>query len=220
MHSADLLRSALVALLERQGFEPTSAAVAIPPDGRADGDCDVLLFDSGCPAGSVYLERRALNGGTRQGPGYVPLCLRPAEAADTPADTARAAESAVTLVVLGSADRPGALRTAYAAGAAGFVDRNGPARRLGEALRLVAHGGRYVDDSLAFTLLRATEIPLSPRELGVLTRAAEGDTIAEIARSMCLSDGTVRNYIAAATRKVGARNRVDAIRISRLAGWM
>ncbi|MEV1007574.1 response regulator transcription factor [Streptomyces sp. NPDC049881] len=199
VHSADLLRSALVALLEQQGFEPTATAAAGPGDLKSGADFDVLLFDSGCPAGSVYLEHRALGGG---GQG------------------ARKSTSGATLVVLGSADHPRVLRTAYAAGAAGFVDRNGPAPRLAEALRRVAHGGRYVDDSLAFTLLRATEIPLSPRELGVLARAAEGDTIAEIARSLCLSDGTVRNYIAAATRKVGARNRVDAIRISRLAGWM
>lgn len=63
-------------------------------------------------------------------------------------------------------------------------------------------------------------MPLSPRELSVLARAAEGDSIAEIARALHLASGTVRNYMAAVTRKTGARNRIDAIRISRRAGWV
>ncbi|GAA3071836.1 hypothetical protein GCM10020254_14590 [Streptomyces goshikiensis] len=68
--------------------------------------------------------------------------------------------------------------------------------------------------------MEADPMPLSPRELSVLARAAEGDSIAEIARALHLASGTVRNYMAAVTRKTGARNRIDAIRISRRAGWV
>lgn len=63
-------------------------------------------------------------------------------------------------------------------------------------------------------------MPLSPRELSVLAQVAEGDSIAEIARALHLASGTVRNYMAAVTRKTGARNLIDAIRISRRAGWV
>ena len=63
-------------------------------------------------------------------------------------------------------------------------------------------------------------MPLTPRELSVLSVAAEGASIAEIANRLSLSGGTVRNYMSAITRKTGARNRVDAIRISQGAGWL
>ncbi|OMI37941.1 LuxR family two component transcriptional regulator [Streptomyces sparsogenes DSM 40356] len=63
-------------------------------------------------------------------------------------------------------------------------------------------------------------MPLTERELSVLSLAAEGASIPEIARSLHLSNGTIRNYMAAITRKTGARNRVDAIRISQGEGWV
>ncbi|MFB9518640.1 DNA-binding response regulator [Streptomyces cremeus] len=124
------------------------------------------------------------------------------------------------LLVLATADRPGVLRRAFDAGALGYVDKQLSPCRLVEGIRAVARGERYVDESLAFGLLRATEIPLTPRELGVLSLAAQGACVAEIALELHLSRGTVRNYLAAAIRKTGARNRVDAIRIAGSAGWM
>ena len=75
-------------------------------------------------------------------------------------------------------------------------------------------------DQRVGTVLRASEVPLSARELTVLSAAAEGAGITEIARLLGLSAGTVRNYMSAITRKTGARNRVDAIRISQGAGWL
>jgi two-component system response regulator DesR len=41
----------------------------------------------------------------------------------------------------------------------------------------------------------------------------------EIASDLCLSVGTVRNYLSRAITKTGGRNRVDAIRIAVDAGW-
>lgn len=88
------------------------------------------------------------------------------------------------------------------------------------AIRKVAAGKRFIDDSLGFGFLRATQIPLTRRELSVLSLAADGASVAEIAGSLHLSHGTVRNYMAAITRKTGARNRIDAIRISLGEGWL
>ncbi|WP_443060514.1 LuxR C-terminal-related transcriptional regulator [Streptomyces sp. NBC_00459] len=126
------------------------------------------------------------------------------------------------LLVLASAARPGLLKRAAEAGTLGYVDkdREGAPERLVSAIRKVAAGKRFVDDSLGFGFLRATQIPLTPRELSVLSLAAEGSSVAEIAGSLHLSHGTVRNYMAAITRKTGARNRVDAIRISQGEGWL
>jgi two-component system, NarL family, response regulator DesR len=124
------------------------------------------------------------------------------------------------LLALATAGRPGRLRRAYEAHALGYVDKDGSPERLARAVREVADGRRFVDESLGFGFLQAAEMPLTQRELSVLSLAAEGASISEIARSLHLSTGTVRNYMAAITRKTGARNRVDAIRISLGAGWV
>ncbi|MEU3600974.1 response regulator transcription factor [Streptomyces sp. NPDC006798] len=124
------------------------------------------------------------------------------------------------LVVLARADRTGDLRRAGDAGATGYVDKLGPVGSLGAAVSKVAAGGRHIDESLAFGLLRASEVPLSPRELRVLELAAEGESVTSIASALHLASGTVRNYLAAAIRKTGGRNRLDAIRLSRDFGWL
>lgn len=122
--------------------------------------------------------------------------------------------------MLASANRPGPLRQAVEAHALGYVDKDATPERLVAAIRQVAGGRRFVDDSLGCGFLRAAEMPLTRRELSVLSLAAEGASIADIAHSLHLSNGTVRNYMAAITRKTGARNRVDAIRISQGEGWV
>ncbi|MEU5838882.1 response regulator transcription factor [Streptomyces diacarni] len=124
------------------------------------------------------------------------------------------------LLVLVSQHCPGALRRALDAGARGFVCKDALPEQLVAGIRRVAAGERFVDNALAGTVLRASEVPLSARELTVLSAAAEGAGITEIARRLGLSAGTVRNYMSAITRKTGARNRVDAIRISQGAGWL
>ncbi|MFB7405749.1 helix-turn-helix transcriptional regulator [Streptomyces sp. NPDC056202] len=83
----------------------------------------------------------------------------------------------------------------------------------------LAKGERYIDDTLALGFLQAAEMPLTRRELSVLSLAADGAPVAEIAATLFLTKGTVRNYMASVIRKVGARNRVDAIRIAQGAGW-
>ncbi|MDJ0462871.1 response regulator transcription factor [Streptomyces sp. H27-C3] len=125
-----------------------------------------------------------------------------------------------TLLVLLPAGKPGLLRRAYEADAQGYVSKEAPTERLLDGIRRVATGKRFVDDSLAYEFLDAAQSPLTRRELTVLSLAAEGADITEIADSLHLSNGTVRNYMAAITRKTGARNRVDAIRISQGAGWL
>lgn len=124
------------------------------------------------------------------------------------------------LLVLASANRPGLLKRAAEAGTLGYVDKEGSPENLVHGIRRVAQGERFIDDSLGFGFLKAAEMPLTRRELSVLSLAAEGASVAEIAGSLHLSHGTVRNYMAAITRKTGARNRIDAIRISQGEGWL
>ncbi|WP_369214468.1 LuxR C-terminal-related transcriptional regulator [Streptomyces flavofungini] len=124
------------------------------------------------------------------------------------------------VLVLATADRPGQLRRAAEAEALGYVNKASDPDLLLTGIRQVAAGRRFVDDSLGFGFLKAAQMPLTRRELSVLSLAARGASVAEIARSLHLSNGTVRNYMAAITRKTGARNRIDAIRISQGEGWV
>lgn len=114
---------------------------------------------------------------------------------------------------------PAGLRRAVAAHATGFVARDVAPEFMAEAVRRVARGKKVVDSELAFAALNIAKNPLTARELDALRLAAEGATTAEIARNLCLSVGTVRNYLSRVITKTGGRNRVDAIRIATGAGW-
>lgn len=122
-------------------------------------------------------------------------------------------------LIIGERREPVCARRAAAAKAAGFIVRDAAADFLIEAIRRAARGRKVIDPDLAFAALSAKENPLTSRELDTLRLAAEGATTAEIATSLCLSLGTVRNYLSRAIAKIGARNRVDAIRIADRSGW-
>ena len=121
------------------------------------------------------------------------------------------------LTVLGT---PGNLRSALATHVAGFLVKDTPAADLADAVRAVAAGRRVIDPKLALAALEIPDNPLSPRETEILRRFATGAGPAEIADTVHLSYGTVRNYLASAVTKLGARNRVDAVRIAAEAGWL
>ena len=132
----------------------------------------------------------------------------------------RTALPACRVLVVTTFGRPGYLRQAMEAGALGFVLKDAPAAELAGAIRSVAAGRRTVDPTLALDALSEGSNPLSDREREVLRAATEHATVAEIAASMSLSEGTVRNHLSAAIQKVGARNRAEAARLARDKGWL
>ncbi|WP_189250468.1 response regulator transcription factor [Streptosporangium pseudovulgare] len=124
-----------------------------------------------------------------------------------------------TLILTGVA-RPGNLRRGIAAQVAGFMVKDSRPQELADAIRTVAAGGRVIDAALAYAALDAAGSPLTDRESDVLRLTASGATPREVAARLHLTYGTVRNYLASAVTKLGARNRVDAIRIANEAGWL
>ncbi len=115
--------------------------------------------------------------------------------------------------------RPGYLRRALDAGVSGYLLKDAPSSQLADAIRRVAGGGRVVDPSLAAEAWTEPD-PLTDRERQVLRLADEGLSSLEIARQLKLSEGTVRNYLSESIGKVGARNRIEAVRIARQKGWL
>ncbi|HMM93819.1 MAG: response regulator transcription factor [Micrococcales bacterium] len=126
----------------------------------------------------------------------------------------------VRVLVVTTFGRPGYLRRAMQAGASGFVVKDTPAHALADAVRRVHAGLRVVDPALAADSLALGDSPLTPRETEVLRAAASGATIAQLARTLHLSEGTVRNHLSSVIGKTTARNRADAVRIAREAGWL
>lgn len=124
------------------------------------------------------------------------------------------------VLILTTFGRPGYLRRALEAGAAGFLMKDAPARQLAEAIREVNAGGRVIDPALAAAAIADGVSPLTDRERDVLVTAADHLTAAEVAANLHLSEGTVRNYLSSAIRKLGARNRSEAIRVAQEKGWL
>nr|WP_153744966.1 response regulator transcription factor [Microbacterium sp. SYP-A9085] len=116
--------------------------------------------------------------------------------------------------------RPGYLKRAMRAGASGFIVKDTPASQLADAVRRVAQGLRVVDPDLAAESLAQGDSPLTERETDVLEVARAGGSIADIARILHLSEGTVRNHLSSAIGKTGGRNRADAARIAEESGWL
>lgn len=112
------------------------------------------------------------------------------------------------------------LRRAVGAHVDGFLVHDSTAEFLIEAVRQLAAGKKILDPSLSFSALVNSESPLTSRESEALRAAAQGSTTAEIAVTLSLAEGTVRNYLSRAIAKTGARNRVDAIRIANESGWL
>jgi two-component system response regulator DesR len=123
------------------------------------------------------------------------------------------------IIILTTFARPGYLRRALEAGASGYLLKDSPSSELADAIRRVHAGGRAIDADLAAEAW-TDEDPLTERERQVLRLAGEGKSGPEIAESLNLSEGTVRNYLSEAISKMGAHNRVEAARMARMRGWL
>ncbi|MFL4903829.1 response regulator [Streptomyces sp. MMS24-I2-30] len=124
------------------------------------------------------------------------------------------------VLILTTFGRPGYLRRAMEAGAAGFLVKDGPVEDLAVAIRRVLAGETVVDPALAAAALSAGPSPLTGRECEVLKASVDGATVADIAAKLHLSESTVRNYLSAAIGKTGTRNRMEAVREARQQGWL
>ncbi|MGO1228733.1 response regulator [Brachybacterium sp. AOP42-E1-35] len=200
-----ILRSGLVALLR---LESDLEVVGEAADGAgalaavAEHRPDVLLLDVQMPAGVT------------------------AEGEEGPADGIEVAEAlrgrdgAPRIIVLTTFGRAGYLRRTMEAGAHGFMVKDTPVEQLVDAVRRVDQGLRVVDPELAAQSLAVGASPLTAKETEVLQAVAAGGTTASIARSLFLSEGTVRNHLSAVIGKLGITNRAEAVRTASDNGWI
>ena len=136
------------------------------------------------------------------------------------AEQVRAVVPECRVLILTTFGRPGYLRRAMEGGASGFLLKDAPATELASAVRRAVAGERVVDPGLAAAALSQGESPLTPREHEVLAASRDHATVADLARALYLSPGTVRNHLSSVMQKLDARNRGEAVRVAEERGWL
>lgn len=124
------------------------------------------------------------------------------------------------VLLLTSLEGAGHLQQALQAGANGYLVKTTTADRLIDGIRSVVAGGTVIDSQLAADALRLGPNPLTERESDLLRLIELGKTTEEIAATLFLSRGTVRNYISGILEKLGSHSRSDAANLARERGWL
>lgn len=156
----------------------------------ADGNAAVQALADGLDVDVVLLDVRMPQGGALHALGEMR-----AQGLERPA------------LLLTTFDDPGALSAGMALGARGCLLKDVPVEQLVDAIRVVAAGA-----TLPYRPLAQLQLALTEREQSVLRELREGKQNKEIAASLGLSPGTVRNYVSTLFEKLGVRDRAQAIR--------
>ena len=137
----------------------------------------------------------------------------------------KAESPSVKVIVLTTFEEDEEVFAALRAGAAGFLLKDSPSEKLGEAIRLAARGETWLQPSVAAKLVaefgrlsprspapqtgRLLE-PLSSREQDVLRCLADGMSNKEIGRKLAISEGTVKNHMSQVLGKLQVLDRTQA----------
>lgn len=191
----ELIREALRLLLDR---EPDIRVVATAADGRAAVDAGLR---------------------TRPDVAVVDLAMPVLDGLGVVHELGRSLP-ACHVVILTAHGNPLAITRALTSGARGFLAKGAPGTALADVVRRVHEGNRYVDPLLAAEALTAPPSPLTPRESEVLLAAGPDGLVRDAARTLYLSPGTVRNYLATIVGKLGVDGRGEAYRVARDNGWI
>lgn len=128
---------------------------------------------------------------------------------------ARGQRPELPVVIISSNEHPRTIRRAQQFGASGFVPKSAPASVLGEAVAAVLAGKVWFpplqaerdegDAQLADRLAQ-----LTPQQLRVLMRLADGLLNKQIAYELSLAENTVKIHVTAILRKLGCHSRTQA----------
>ncbi len=195
-----LLREAITSRLTTMGagtVHEASSLTEARARARASGPCELAILDLALPDGSGL----DLVGELR-------------------------AQGWQRIVVLASSDEPGAVRSAFQAGAQAYLLKSASPALVTDGVRRVLEGGRYADPGIAPMLAAGTRVTgtdntpreLSAREVEVLQLVAEGQSNKEIGEALGLSALTVKSHLSRIGRKLGTGDRAQMVALAMRAG--
>ena len=135
---------------------------------------------------------------------------------------ARGISNDIGIVILTLNDAPELLLAALAAGVSGFVLKSAPIAEVIATLeRALITPLSFTATGLQKALKAKEQLPsLSSRELEVLYILATGKSTKEIARSLYLSEATIKTHLTNIYRKLEVNNRLSAVAIARENSWL
>lgn len=134
----------------------------------------------------------------------------------------RAENARARVLVISMYDSPAYIGRVLQAGARGYVSKNAPPGQILDAVKRVAGGDTYIDHDTAqelalWKLQASSDDPLrqlSPRDLEILRRLADGQSLGEIAGGLGVSYKTVANQCSQLRAKLAAPRMADLIRVA------
>ena len=133
----------------------------------------------------------------------------------------RALDPAPAVLILTTIDRDAEIRGAIEAGAAGYLLKEVDPQLILDGIRRAAAGGMVLAPDLAARLLEGLRSPLprlTDRETEVLRLLATGAANREIARTLFVTEATVKSHLAHIFTKLDVDSRSRAIHVAREAG--
>ncbi|MBV9544182.1 MAG: response regulator transcription factor [Chloroflexi bacterium] len=115
---------------------------------------------------------------------------------------------------------------AIRAGARGYLLKGASGEEIARGIRAVSSGSSYLEPRIASTVLAAVQAPrqsslaLTQREREVLRLVADGLPTKQIARSLSITERTVKFHVSSIFRKLGADNRAQAVALASQRGLL
>ncbi|MGN0064295.1 MAG: response regulator [Nocardioides sp.] len=160
-------------------------------------------------------------------PDLVLMDLRFAEETRTGVDATRAVRALPDppyVLVVTNYDTDAEILRAVEAGASGYLLKDTPPDELWQAVTRAARGETALSPRIASKLLTRISSPptatLTPRELEVLAAVATGQSNREVARTLYLSEATVKSHLVQVFAKLGVRSRTAAVARAREQGLL
>lgn len=134
-------------------------------------------------------------------------------------DTVAQGLSSIALLVRAELerDRDADILRAMEAGAAGYLMKDVSPNTIVEAIQAAARGDMVLAPELATRIMRGMRNPvprLTQRELEVLQQLAVGASNKEIAKTLFVSEATVKSHLVHIFTKLGVENRAPAIHVA------
>lgn len=136
------------------------------------------------------------------------------------ANELRLTKQDLKIVILTTFARKTYFELAVTAKVNAYLLKDGPTDKLVDTIHKILDGQTIYDSNLVSTILTAVKNPLTPQELKIMKEFSQGKSTQEIADSVFLSNGTVRNYISSILSKTGTYSRIEALNVAQKNNWI